>query len=88
MLFNQSLQSTGKRGFGNGTHRHTTHGHCDLETESVQWQWANSVKTTEVLQTFGKVLWKQVVKRLYFLSLIDRPINLGEGEHLSVRHLD
>ena len=31
-----------KRDFRNGTHRHTTHGHCDLETESAQWD--NSVK--------------------------------------------
>ena len=33
----RSLQSTGKRGFRDGTDTHTTHGHCDLETESAQW---------------------------------------------------
>ena len=31
----RNLQSTGKRGFHDGTHTHTTDGHCDLETESA-----------------------------------------------------
>ena len=42
----RSLQSTGKLGFRDGTHRHThkTDGHRDLETELAQWE--DSVKST------------------------------------------
>ena len=39
----RGLQSTGKRGFRDGTHKSPTHGHCDFETDSAQW--ADSVKT-------------------------------------------
>ena len=47
---NGSLQSTGKRGFRDGTYRHTdtTHGHCKLETELAQW--ADSLKKLHVEQ--------------------------------------
>ena len=37
-----SVQSTGKQGFRDGTHRNTTRGHRDRETELPKW--ANSVK--------------------------------------------
>ena len=47
----RSLQSTGKRGFCDGTHTPPTHGHCNLETELAQCQWGNSVKICS-LKTF------------------------------------
>ena len=42
------LQSTGKRGFRDGTHKytHTTDGHGNLETDSAQWD--DSVKMDSV----------------------------------------
>ena len=33
----RNLQSTGKRGFRDGTDTVTTHGHCVLETDLAQW---------------------------------------------------
>ena len=46
-----AIGSTGKRVFRYGTDtQHTTYGHCNLETKSVQW--ADSVEFLYVFQSF------------------------------------
>ena len=50
----KSLQSTGCGFFCDGTHKHMTSGHRNLETESVRR--ADAVKNTSVLFYFSMLL--------------------------------